>query len=40
MHFLKCRNGETGTAFFRTMFHKMQIGEMEAPGKQERRMRT
>lgn len=40
MHFLKCRNGETGTAFFRTMFHKMQIEELPPPPKQERRIRT
>jgi hypothetical protein len=40
MHFLKCRNGETGTAFFRTMFHKMKIEELPPPPKQERRIRT
>ena len=39
MHFLKCRNGETGTAFFRTMFHKMKIEELPPPPKQERRMK-
>lgn len=40
MHFIKCRNGETGVAFFRTEFHKMNISEIPTPPKQERRMRT
>lgn len=40
MHFLKCRNGETGVAFFRTKFEQMKIEEMETPPRQERRMRT
>lgn len=40
MHFIKCRNGEVGVAFFRTEFHKMNIAEIPTPPKQERRMRT
>lgn len=41
MHFLKCRNGETGLAFFKTEFDKMSITEMAVPPpKQERRIRT
>lgn len=30
-HFLKCRNGETGLAFFKKEFHKMTISESAAP---------
>lgn len=40
MHFIKCRNGETGIAFFRTEFEKMNIHELPTPAKQERRIRT
>jgi len=40
MHFLKCRNGETGIAFFRTEFEKMNISEIPTPARQERRIRT
>lgn len=40
MHFLKCRNGETGIAFFKTEFEKMRLLETPAPPKQERRIRT
>jgi len=40
MHFLKCRNGETGIAFFKTEFEKMRLSETPAPPKQERRIRT
>jgi replicative DNA helicase len=40
MHFLKCRNGETGIAFFRTMFEKMHIEEIVTPPKQERKIRS
>ena len=39
MHFLKCRNGETGVAFFRTRFEQMMIEEMPTPPRQERRMK-
>jgi len=34
MHFIKCRNGETGVAFFRTAFEQMTIHEMPAPARQ------
>jgi replicative DNA helicase len=34
MHFLKCRNGENGIAFFNTKFEKMAIEEIPAPPKQ------
>jgi replicative DNA helicase len=34
MHFLKCRNGENGIAFFNTRFEKMAIEEMETPPTQ------
>jgi hypothetical protein len=37
MHFIKCRNGETGIAFFRTEFSKMRIVEIDAPPREERR---
>lgn len=40
MHFLKCRNGETGIGFFNTLFHKMDMEELATPAKQERRIRT
>lgn len=40
MHFLKCRNGETGIGFFRTEFEKMNIVEIPTPPRQERRIRT
>jgi len=40
MHFLKCRNGETGIAFFRTEFDKMNIVEIPTPPRQERKLRT
>lgn len=39
MHYLKCRNGETGISFFRTEFDKMKIHEMPPPPIQERKMR-
>lgn len=40
MHFLKCRNGETGIGFFKTEFEKMNIAEIPTPPRQERRIRT
>jgi hypothetical protein len=40
MHFLKCRNGETGVAFFRTRFEQMAMDELPTPARQERRIRT
>lgn len=39
MHFLKCRNGETGIGFFKTEFDKMNIAEIPTPPKQERKLR-
>ena len=39
MHFLKCRNGEPGISFFRTAFDKMTMYPMDAPPKQEKRLR-
>lgn len=36
MHFIKCRNGETGVAFFKTEFDKMRIVEIDAPAREER----
>lgn len=40
MHFLKCRNGEIGLAFFKTEFEKMNIKEIQTPPKQEKRIRV
>jgi len=40
MHFLKCRNGETGVAFFRTRFKQMAMDELPTPARQERKVRT
>lgn len=40
MHFLKCRNGETGIGFFKTEFEKMNIAEIPTPPRQERKLRT
>lgn len=40
MHFLKCRNGETGIGFFKTEFEKMNISEIPTPPRQERKLRT
>jgi replicative DNA helicase len=40
MHFLKCRNGESGLAFFNAEFKRMTITEIPTPGKQEKRLRT
>jgi len=40
MHFLKCRNGETGIGFFKTEFEKMNITEIPTPPRQEKRLRT
>jgi replicative DNA helicase len=40
MHFLKCRNGETGIAFFKAEFEKMNILEIPTPPRQERKLRT
>lgn len=34
MHFLKCRNGENGIAFFNTMFEKFEIEQIETPPTQ------
>ena len=34
MHFLKCRNGENGIAFFNTKFERMMIEEMPTPPTQ------
>ena len=34
MHFLKCRNGENGIAFFNTKFEKMMIEETPTPATQ------
>jgi RecA/RadA recombinase len=31
MHFLKCRNGDNRMSFFKTMFEKMQVVEMDTP---------
>ncbi len=39
MHFIKCRNGETGVAFFKTAFEQMQIHEIQAPARQEKKVR-
>jgi len=39
MHFLKCRNGETGIGFFKTEFEKMNIVEIPTPPRQERRIK-
>lgn len=40
MHFLKCRNGDVRMSFFRAAYHKMQIEEMNTPGRQEKRIQT
>tara|TARA_R110000868_G_scaffold402872_5_gene679639 strand:- start:650 stop:1630 length:981 start_codon:yes stop_codon:yes gene_type:complete len=37
MHFLKCRNGEAGLAFFKAAFERMSIDEASEPPKQEMR---
>lgn len=37
MHFLKCRNGENGIAFFKAEFEKMIITEMATPVETSRR---
>lgn len=37
MHFLKCRNGENGIAFFNAQFDKMMITEMATPVETSRR---
>lgn len=39
LHFLKCRNGENGIAFFNAAFHKMMIEECPTPGQQQMRGR-
>lgn len=39
MHFLKSRNGETGVAFFRTEFERMNIVEIDTPPQQVRKVR-
>ena len=33
MHFIKCRNGETGIAFFKAVFENMKVLETETPPK-------
>lgn len=33
MHFLKCRNGETGLAFFKAIFENMKVEEADTPPK-------
>ena len=35
-HFLKCRNGETGIAWFKGNFARMQVLETSTPPQQER----
>jgi replicative DNA helicase len=40
LHFLKCRNGGTGIAFFKAEFHKSAVSEMDTPPMQEKRLRT
>jgi len=35
-HFLKCRNGETGIAWFKGDFGRMQVVETDTPAQQER----
>jgi len=37
MHFLKCRNGENGLAFFNAAFERMSIDEAPVPAMQETR---
>jgi hypothetical protein len=37
MHFLKCRNGENGLAFFNAAFERMSIDEAPVPPQQEMR---
>jgi replicative DNA helicase len=37
MHFLKCRNGENGLAFFHAAFERMTIDEAPVPPQQEMR---
>lgn len=39
LHFLKCRNGETGLAFFNAEFYKSCMTETENPPTQEKRLR-
>ena len=39
LHFLKCRNGETSMAFFKTEFQKMRIVEIPKPATQERKIK-
>jgi replicative DNA helicase len=39
MHFLKCRNGENGLAFFHAAFERMTIDEAPVPAQQEMRTR-
>ena len=39
MHFLKCRNGETGTSFFKAEFDKMRIVETATPPTSEKKMK-
>jgi replicative DNA helicase len=36
-HFLKCRNGETGIAWFKGDFGRMQVVETDTPPQQERK---
>ena len=36
-HFLKCRNGETGIAWFKGDFGRMQVVEIDTPPQQERK---
>lgn len=40
MHFIKCRNGEGGVAFFDTFFENMTIKERAAPPKHSRTLRV
>ena len=39
MHFLKCRNGEGGIAFFDAAFERMSIEDMNTPAQMETRSR-
>lgn len=39
IHFLKCRNGETGLSFFKAEFDRMMITETRTPDTQEKRIK-
>ena len=40
LHFLKCRNGDTRLSFFRAVFERMRIVEMDTPPTQQLKMST